>query len=89
MPSFDAARDLLARLQHESRTMVLECGEVDPGALATLLQAGMDDPETVRFLAAFLSRCIAGSVPDFRTWHPFELWTREPTPLQQPQQPQK
>lgn len=83
---YRAVRGLLTRLEEESRTMVRVRGEIDPEALGKLLGACLDDPRThdatIKYLAAYLSRCLAGSVPDFRIWQPPEFWTLEPVLLQ-------
>lgn len=86
MPKYQAARFLLATLHHESRTMIRTQGDIDCDSLAAILESSLDDlrtrEKTICFLAAYLSRCVTGSVPDYATWHPPERWQAPLEPLQ-------
>lgn len=70
----DHARALLGELERESRRSIAQSGEINVPALVEILESGLDDmahrPATVAFLAAFLSRCLTGSVPDYSFWDP-------------------
>lgn len=68
------ARALLTELERESRSSIAANGEIDVPALAGILDAALDNlahrDAVVFFLAAYLSRCLTGSVPDHTRWNP-------------------
>lgn len=70
----DHARTLLADMERLSRQCVAKGIPLDVLGLALLLERGLQGlppgDETLFFLAAYLSRCLTGSVPDYREWNP-------------------
>jgi hypothetical protein len=60
---------LLAEIEVISRRPTL-----DPVALMQALDDALDDlstrEATLRYLGCYLSRCVTGSVPDYRIWEP-------------------
>ena len=68
------AKELLAQIERLAHKSAAQGGEVDCVALGVLLDEALDNLASrqilVAYLAAFLARCVSGSVPDYRDWHP-------------------
>lgn len=68
------ARALIAQIETLSRESIEKAGEVDCSRIAAALDDALDDlstrPMLMLYLAAYLSRCVTGSVPDHRLWTP-------------------
>jgi hypothetical protein len=67
-------RTLLLGVERLNNQATVKTGEPDVAAAARLITAALQDPErrveVTAYLAAFLTRCLAGSVPDIRRWDP-------------------
>jgi hypothetical protein len=68
------ARALLAEIERLAEEAIAHHGEVDVESLAAAIDGALDDmrhrEDILRFLGAYLARCIAGSIPDCRVWDP-------------------
>lgn len=60
----DSARLLLSQIEAVAR------GRGEPAQIAALLEQALTDEATLLYLAIYLSRCLTGSVPDYRIWLP-------------------
>lgn len=70
----ESAKALLAQMERVSRESVSRSGKVDYEALREILDDALDDlstrPMVMLYLVAYLSHCLAGSIPDRQTWSP-------------------
>lgn len=70
------ARALLSEIERLSRESIATSGEIDVTMLADVLDTHLDNlrerQALMRYLAAYLSRCVTKSMPDYRVWSPPE-----------------
>lgn len=68
------ARALLSELERQSRKSIAEAGEIDVPVLSEILETALQNQNErealVAYLAAYLARCLSGSIPDYRLWDP-------------------
>lgn len=68
------ARALLSELERQARESIAANGEIDVGSLAEILDTHLDNlrerEALIRYLAAFLARCLLDGLPDYRLWNP-------------------
>lgn len=70
----DYGRTLLSELERISKESIARSGEIDIALLTQAIDSALDDlrqrDEVLHFLAAYLGRCLTGSIPDLRRWEP-------------------
>jgi hypothetical protein len=66
---------LAIAIQNRCREAITRGGEASPHEIAALMGPALADVQqqdaTLLYLAAFLGRCMSGSVPDPQVWLPF------------------